>query len=276
MKSFFFTLLVASFSAGVSAQVHKCQTPDGRTVFRDRPCEGTSNSAKPTRQLAPMTNIAQPTAAQLSQQFDDKWKTQIDALEPLLAQCNAPKSNVNACAEYERKKDAIFTASKGDFQQMAKSYLSEANSSCQNGDAKACRESDCGTIGSYNATKWDRRRPDEFLACARNLGLKSGKFWVLAGGKHGNDAVDPKYLQKLDHGSVWKNPLVLRCFRKPASANEAFGSLVRVVEYIHILKPNGNLSYHFTYAIGDQNSKGKGEPKEYPSLEELAEQICER
>ncbi len=275
MRPYFFFLLLALFSSGVNAQVHKCQTQDGRTVFRDRPCEGAANSVKPPKQQTQQTQATNAVQAQIVQKFDDKWKAQFDALEPLLAQCNAAKSNANACAEYERRKDAIFKASKGDFQQMAKGLISERNASCQNGDAAACRDSECGTLGSYDA-RWDRRRPDEFLACARKLGLKTGKFWILAEGKYGNDAVDPRYLRKWDHGTVATNPLVLRCFRKPASGSEVVGSLVRAVEYIHVLKPNGVFSYHFTYANADPSSKGKGEPKEYPSLEELAEQICER
>lgn len=275
-KTLFITVLIfCVIPIGVNAQIYKCKNADGEVGYSDRPCSGSEVSSTPMEKTI-SENSGQSKAKEIGKEFQGRWSDWYSVMDKHLRECQA--GDEKACNEYKRVKEEYFRTSRGDFQQTLQSMLSEQFRACKAGNRKACEESECASMGSAGWTEtWARRPVEDFIACAKGLGLPFGSYWAIASGKPDfNSMPDQYYINKMDDGTQWKNTLAMTCFRKKVSAYEFKGISHRIVEIVSVSKTETGAKLTFTFSPKIETWNGEGASPEYRTLEELASHLCER
>lgn len=278
-KFVFAALIFLGMTNCAQAQIYKCKQPDGSTSYSDQPC-AESSSPSPALGASSAARSSHSKGREIAQGFNERWADQRAKGDKPLRDCN--NGNVSACKEYQRTRDEYFQASRGDFEKTVNSFTSAQFRACQAGNRKACEESECSTMeAAGRGGPWDSRPAEDFKTCARGLGFPFGNYWAIASGKLDSTSVgDSSYLNKLEHGTQWKNALALTCFRKRATSSSFKGSVHRIAEIVTISKEGTKASRTFSYAPQEgqfsfEVSKGESSNSQ-KTLEELADRLCER
>lgn len=272
---FIAVLIFCAIPVGANAQIYKCNNANGEVSYSDRPCLGAEVSSAPMREII-SENPEQSKAKEIGKEFQGRWSDWHGLMDKHLRECQAGVEQ--ACNEYNRVKEEYFKTSRGDFQQTLQSMLSEQFRACKAGNRKACEESECASMNLAGWTEtWARRPSEDFIACARGLGLPFGSYWAIASGKPDfNRMSDQYYINNMDDGTQWKNALTITCFRKKVSASEFKGVSHRIVEVVSVSKVESGAKLTFTFSPKIEAWNGESDSPEYRTLEELANHLCEK
>lgn len=248
------------------AQVHRCQSADGKVTYSDQPCAGAAVAPAPPASPAPKSRQAMDKFHQIAEE-----NPKPPALREKKKECDA--GNASACAEWDKMERAYYKSLTQKLEPVARNVKSHLTDECLAGDKGACSQA-CPSAQSTG----ERHELRFLAACAKALQRDSGSFWqVSKGAVRGNKPIELAYARRMPKNPVLDNELELLCFRKRASATEALLDSFYVKETYAVDTASGAVSGNVYVTSGQYGVARSNAPEpKFSSIDEWANRTCPR